>query len=549
MRGSVTTRRNLLKALAAVGGVAVLADLGAAAKRGRAGEAATAPRATAYHWRDPGAAGALAAQDALAERTYASAVYRAPGAFNAVGSRWPGRIGKLEVRASADGSAWTPWHVVTTHEHDTMGPGRDGRAFGDLLTGSGWRYVQYRLAVPAGLPPADVELVLVDSGDGSQVAGPLAPESLGLLGATQPPIVSRAGWGCDESYRFDSGGAEIWPREYRVVQKGIVHHTATSNDYPNAAAVVRAIYYYHAVTLKWGDIGYNYLVDRWGNVYEGRAGGANVVGGHALQYNYGSTGIACIGDFRWVTPTAETRNSLARVVAWTCRYLDPHGQAYFLDKVYPSLVGHRDVLPTTCPGDSLYAYLPALRDTVQAIIGPTVPTPAAQVSRVAFIPTSLPPGSALRVEVTVANTGSGTMITQGPGPGYTYPEGQSFQAAGYAEIPGAFRIAVDFDGNATGVDHPYRWGLPDALEPGQSTTVVGYVQLSALQRRSYWAGLVQEGVRWWASQTGTAAVKVLPAYCFPSAAPAATALESPPAAIAGLPNRIYLPLASRSVCE
>jgi hypothetical protein len=309
--------------------------------------------------------------------------------------------------------------------------------------------------------------------------------------------------------------------------------------------------------MGWGDIGYNYLVDKWGNVYEGRAGGENVVGGHALQYNYGSTGLACLGDFRYAYPSAEMKGGLARIAAWTCRYLDPHGQSYFIDNVYPNICGHRDVMATECPGPNLYAYLPGLRDAAQTIIGsspqptPTpAPTLAAQVTRVVFTPASLAQGAELQVEVTVVNAGTAVLNTQGPAPGYRYQEGQDYRAAGYPEVPGAFRVAGGFDGDSgSGTDHPYRWGLPSPLGSGQSATVVGRIQLTTLQRRSYWAGLVQEQTRWWGEQLGVTAVKVLPAYCFAPASTAAVSSASAPAVLDGLPNHIYLPMASRSPCD
>ena len=86
----------------------------------------------------------------------------------------------------------------------------------------------------------------------------------------QPPILSRSDWGADESLRFDAGGNEVWPPAFYPVQKLIVHHTAGANNDPNPAATIRSIYYYHAVTQGWGDIGYNFLVDEAGRIYKGR---------------------------------------------------------------------------------------------------------------------------------------------------------------------------------------------------------------------------------------------------------------------------------------
>ena len=110
-------------------------------------------------------------------------------------------------------------------------------------------------------------------------------------------IVPRAGWGADEKLRFDKDNKEIWPPDYRAIKKVIVHHTVTRDPETDPRATLRAIYQYHAVSRGWGDIGYNFLIDQQGTIYEGRFGGDRVVGGHALQYNWGSIGIAILGDY------------------------------------------------------------------------------------------------------------------------------------------------------------------------------------------------------------------------------------------------------------
>src|SRR5439155_21711364 len=126
----------------------------------------------------------------------------------------------------------------------------------------------------------------------------------------QPAVIPRSGWGADESLRFDSSGKEIWPPTFWPIQKLIVHHTATQNNDPNPAATIRSIYYYHAVTQGWGDIGYNFLIDEAGNVYEGRhsrdyafgesptgedLNGNGVTGAHAQGDNSGTVEIALLG--------------------------------------------------------------------------------------------------------------------------------------------------------------------------------------------------------------------------------------------------------------
>ncbi len=131
-----TTRRDLLRALAA-GGLGLLVNLGAGPGVGRPprGEAADPVETLVYRWRDPGLSGSPRSPSAESGETYTSAVYRAPSAFNAVGSRWVGGVGTLELRASDDGTAWTAWHPVTTHDSESYGARPAGEVFGDLLTG------------------------------------------------------------------------------------------------------------------------------------------------------------------------------------------------------------------------------------------------------------------------------------------------------------------------------------------------------------------------------------------------------------------------------
>ena len=105
---------------------------------------------------------------------------------------------------------------------------------------------------------------------GDEVAAPLGlgGQAAGLTSI--PGVIPRSAWGADETIRFDSRGEVRWGQAYFPLQKMVVHHTAGSNNDPNPAATMRAVYHYHAVTQDWGDIGYNYLIDRWGRVYEGR---------------------------------------------------------------------------------------------------------------------------------------------------------------------------------------------------------------------------------------------------------------------------------------
>jgi hypothetical protein len=190
---------------------------------------------------------------------------------------------------------------------------------------------------------------------------------------TPPVMVGRAGWGADEALRRAA------PQYADTVKVVFIHHTASSNTYAcsQSAAVIRSLYAYHTLSLGWNDIGYNFLVDRCGTLFEGRYGGAArpVVGAHTFGFNTGTAGIAVIGTFtsRGVPP--EVLRTLARVTAWKLSLggLGPSAvttlragatdRRFTAGTSYPfhTVSGHRDGFATECPGAALYAQLPALR--------------------------------------------------------------------------------------------------------------------------------------------------------------------------------------------
>ncbi len=290
---------------------------------------------------------------------YTSAVRTVSMPFVAVGSFWQANVPSgteltIRLRASPDGQAWTSWQNV-----ELMDAEREGARieFGELVFISG-SVVQYQLVLTSRSPPAaprldSLTLVLINSLD-----GPTADQALAISISPpgQPVVISRAAWGCDEKLM-------TWAPEYREVRKFVIHHTATSNGDLDPAATMRAILYYHAVTRGWGDIGYNYVIDAQGRIYEGRAGGEGVVGGHALQYNWGSIGVALLGNYEEIEVPQQARNSLVELVAWkgTLHFVDPGGRGFFIDRDLPNVMGHRDgTQSTTCPGRYAYAQLSAI---------------------------------------------------------------------------------------------------------------------------------------------------------------------------------------------
>ncbi len=163
-----------------------------------------------------------------------------------------------------------------------------------------------------------------------------------------------------------------------------VHHTAGSNNYSEAqaAGIVRGIYQYHAQTLGWCDIGYNALVDKFGNIYEGRYGGLdkNVQGAHAGGFNTGTFGISMMGNYTSVAPSQATINAVGNMIGWRLKIagIKPKGTtqmtsggtsyakyAYGTKVTLPNIFAHRDVGTTTCPGDAGYAQMDSIRNIAE----------------------------------------------------------------------------------------------------------------------------------------------------------------------------------------
>lgn len=344
----------------------------------------------------PTAALALDAATPARQGEYASDTIKADFPFNAIDLHWvaqtPAGAGiAAEVRFSGDGSTWGDWQPVPVDDEerpDRLPPGiSPDETFGQLVFTDGSRYFQYRLrltADPVGNSPeiTRVTASYVDSKGYEESWQPLAFISRipgRLLAFLEPSqgkaagaYLSRADWGANESWM-------TWTPEYAPVKKQIIHHTVTSNSDPDPAATVRAIYYDHAVTRQWGDIGYNYLIDQQGRVYEGRRGGLGVIGGHAMGWNTGSVGISALGNFETAEVSAAMYSAFVELTAALSNYfhINPNGSDYFTysgGSGYPAnFLGHRDTYATACPGAKLYARLPQLRTDAGARYGPSYP--------------------------------------------------------------------------------------------------------------------------------------------------------------------------------
>jgi uncharacterized protein with LGFP repeats len=194
-----------------------------------------------------------------------------------------------------------------------------------------------------------------------------------------PGMVSRAGWQADESIRRQA------PQYAAAVKVVFVHHTDTTNNYScaDSPAIVRSLYAYHVLSLGWNDIGYNFLVDRCGTLFEGRYGGTDrpVVGAQVYGFNTDSSGVAIIGTFTTAAASSAALATVARLAAWKLALSgisptatstlvegasDSYGFVGGRTYTFAAISGHRDGYATACPGAALYAQLPALRATAAA---------------------------------------------------------------------------------------------------------------------------------------------------------------------------------------
>ncbi len=298
----------------------------------------------------------------LAAKTVAQ---EAPGDFSLVGLSVPDAVtpGAAQVRVSPDGRSWGAWSTMEFEAE--VGPDLDSDERGahtsmPLYTGRN-RYVQVRGA------PAGSKVHTVDPGP-----DPATPASVAMASPSKPGIITRAGWGADEKIRRKN------PDIASSLKLAVVHHTATADSYPKSESdnIVRSIYAYHVKTNGWDDIGYNFLVDRYGQIFEGRYGGVdkNVIGAHSQGFNTASTGIAIIGNFGGSKPPAAAMNSLKRITAWRLDQgtVDPESSVTYVSNgsnkyaegkkvTLRTVIGHRDVGRTACPGNPLQGALSWLR--------------------------------------------------------------------------------------------------------------------------------------------------------------------------------------------
>jgi len=311
------------------------------------------------------------------ERTLAAATPQ----FDLVGLHWRG-TGTVQFRTHSFEGRWSAWLRADPEAEDLPNVGSP-----EARASKGWRLgnpywtgtsdrIEYRLR-------GRVERLRAYFVRSPEVRIPLRRVSM----TGSPPLLGREAWGANEAIRREA------PRYAPSVQFALVHHTAGSNSYTasQSAAIVRGIEIYHVQGNGWNDIGYNFLVDKYGQVFEGRYGGGdkNVIGAHAEGFNTGSTGVAVLGTYGSAAPSAAARTALANLLAWRLdvAHVDPlstltwvsGGNARFASGVpvmLRAVSGHRDTGFTTCPGAALYAQLGAIARQAASAGLPKLYTPS-----------------------------------------------------------------------------------------------------------------------------------------------------------------------------
>lgn len=283
----------------------------------------------------------------------------------------------IAIRTRSGDGSWSEWRELSAHddhrpEGDEGARSRPGHTSEPMFVG---RADAYELQAPSDVADLQVHLVTevdrrIAITDGTDRAG------------SAPNIASRSSWGARAPKTSPSDAGEL--------EMAVVHHSVNSNGYSRASvpAMLRSIQAYHMDANGWNDIAYNFAVDRFGGIWEARAGGVDraIIGGHAFGFNTGTTGVVVLGDYGSASPSSASVRAVEDLLAWklaqhhtpttgTTTYrssADTHFGPAGTPVVRPRIVGHRDVRQTGCPGNQLYAQLGTIRSNVDA------KTPAAQ---------------------------------------------------------------------------------------------------------------------------------------------------------------------------
>lgn len=371
----------------------------------------------------------------------------------------------VEVRTLHQGTwgAWTALDVQPTPEKGRSGT--DPAFLGNNLTG-----IEVRVSGPTDTTLHDLKVTLIDSteipkGDAAPTVLPPSTPSTPTTPSAQtrattngpvtvsqqlrpsmPSIVTRAQWGATDKWITPDCQVYADPG----LQGAIIHHTAGSNDYSAAdvPGILRGIQAYHAGTLDWCDIGYNILVDKFGNAYEGRKGSLTqpIHGAHASAGNWKSVGISMMMNSETYAPGAVVYDKVAALLAWRLGQYNVQPATDTAQynvrgtwRTVPAVAGHREVGQTACPGANIWANMATIRSKAQALLASislttnAVAQEYAPLDPVVVTGTAAPQLAGRTVTVSLAANGR--------------PAGS---ATGTTDATGAFRVAVSVASSASG---------------------------------------------------------------------------------------------------
>jgi hypothetical protein len=417
--------------------------------------------------------------------------------FSVVGLTWVGNLPtgtsfKVRVREAGKWSTWNELHFSEDHGVDPESLESDETRMGtDPFMTAVADAIEATMSNVSGLAPTDLKLELIGSPETNQdrslvsnlrnvdatpIPGTPAPTGTPAPAGTpaptgtqapvgnsavtpagvvvlRPNIVSRAQWGANETWR------DPVPRMGKKIVAGFVHHTASTNDYTaeQAPAQMRALYAYYTKSLKYADMAYNFLVDQYGTVYEGRnactfgdikpCDGPTlpVTGAHTAGLNPNTFAISAIGNYDTKPPTNPDAlvNAISSLMAWKLAPygLDPNANASMISTdtagrskygngetvTTPVISGHRDVGKTVCPGRYLYPYMDQIRERAAELLSPKitgVSVKPVQVNQgesgIVNVKATIPANATWSVEVVnkadgqIVNSKTGTQAVTGP---------------------------------------------------------------------------------------------------------------------------------------
>lgn len=327
--------------------------------------------------------GAQSVGTATGSDVLAAVAPRDVATFNLVGASWTASTGTVTVQVRTRTAAgWGDWATLgsdgteadaATTTKTTADPMYVGDSTGIELraTGTAGASITGLAATTVSSPAVAADASLVK----------ITAQAVSDSGVPAPAIISRAAWGADENLKASSGADCMTAKIDDTVKAAVIHHTDGSNDYTAAqsASIVRGIYAYHVQSNGWCDIGYNFLVDKYGQLFEGRFGGVElpIHGAHASLWNTNTMGVSFMMNTMTVQPSEASLTAATSVLAWKLGgfYRNPQVFTTLVNETRPVIFGHGDVMATDCPGTYLNARMQEVRDRTAQVMNNRQYTP------------------------------------------------------------------------------------------------------------------------------------------------------------------------------